>query len=312
MANTISMLLKVAELYYLERMNQNEIAKIIGVSRPSVSRMLEEARDAGIVKITIEAPFQRNNGLILKMKEIFDLKEIIVVKDLGDYKYNLDNVAKAAVEYLTSLIQENTVLGISWGYAVELMVENFPELKLPKTLAVQLNGSLGSEGPRKDGNELVYRIGQKLGGKYEFFNAPAYVDSKELQKALFRQTQIEESLKMSRKIHVAFGGIGNLEVENNTLFSAGILDNEDLATLRAEGAVGTVMGRAFDLSGREVLYKNRFPISGELDVLRNAPVSIAGVASKKRAKATLGAIRGKLINVLICDEELAEELLNLV
>ena len=57
MANDISTLLKVAEMYYLDRMNQNDIAKIIGVSRPSISRMLEEAREKQIVKITIEAPF---------------------------------------------------------------------------------------------------------------------------------------------------------------------------------------------------------------------------------------------------------------
>ena len=58
MANDISTLLKVAEMYYLDRMNQNDIAKIIGVSRPSISRMLEEAREKQIVKITIEAPFE--------------------------------------------------------------------------------------------------------------------------------------------------------------------------------------------------------------------------------------------------------------
>ena len=53
MANDISTLLKVAELYYLDKMNQNDIAKIIGVSRPSISRMLEEAREKQIVKISI-------------------------------------------------------------------------------------------------------------------------------------------------------------------------------------------------------------------------------------------------------------------
>ena len=73
MANDISTLLKVAEMYYLDRMNQNDIAKIIGVSRPSISRMLEEAREKQIVKITIEAPFERNNALMTKLKEKFDL-----------------------------------------------------------------------------------------------------------------------------------------------------------------------------------------------------------------------------------------------
>ena len=92
MANDISKLLKVAELYYLDRMNQNDIAKIIGVSRPSISRMLEEAREKQIVKISIEAPFERNNTLMMQLKEKFDLLEVIVVKGLGEYDYDLDNV----------------------------------------------------------------------------------------------------------------------------------------------------------------------------------------------------------------------------
>lgn len=148
-----------------------------------------------------------------------------------------------------------------------------------------------------------------MGGKYEFFNAPAHVDFKELQVALFRQPQIEETVKLGRKMTIGYGGIGNLTIKQNTLVSAGILDNEDLVSLRGEGAVGTMMGRAFDLVGNEVLYQNRFPVAGELDILRNTPISIGAVASKERAKAVLGAIRGRLINVLICDEELARELL---
>lgn len=311
MGSNVSLLLKVAELYYVEGLNQNEIAKVIGVSRPSISRLLEEAREEGIVKISIEAPFQRNNGLASELRKKYDLKEVIVVKDLGEYKYNMENIGKAAADYLQGIIRDNIILGISWGKAVEVLVEHFTENQFKNSLAIQLNGSLGSEGSGKDGNELVYELGQKLGGKYEFFNAPAYVDSKDLQVALFRQPQIEEIVKLGRKMTIAYGGIGNLEVEFNTLVSAGILDNEDLVTLRGEGAVGTMVGRAYDLAGNEVLYKNRFPVSGELDVLRNAPISIGAVASKERAKAVLGAIRGRLINVLICDEELAEALLTL-
>lgn len=309
MANDISTLLKAAELYYLEKMNQNDIAKVMGVSRPSISRLLEEAREKGIVKISIEAPFERNNSLMTELKELFALKDVIVIKDLGDYSYNMDNLGKASADYLCSVIHENIILGISWGKAVEKMVEYFPSIKIKDSQVIQLNGSLGSEGDVKDGNELVFRLAQKISGRHEFFNAPAFVDTKELQKALFRQPQIIENIKLGRKMNIAFGGIGNIEPAHNTLVSTGILDNEDLIVLRNEGAVGTMMGRAFDLSGNEISYKKSYPISGDLSSLSSAPISIGAVCSKERAKAALGAIRGKLINVLICDENLAGELL---
>lgn len=46
----------VARLYYEKDRTQNEIAEIYGISRPMVSKLLKEAKEEGIVKITIAAP----------------------------------------------------------------------------------------------------------------------------------------------------------------------------------------------------------------------------------------------------------------
>ena len=51
MNNHESLLVHVAQLYYQQNLNQSEISKIVGLSRPTVSRMLEEAREVGIVEI---------------------------------------------------------------------------------------------------------------------------------------------------------------------------------------------------------------------------------------------------------------------
>lgn len=199
MANDISKLLKVAELYYLDRMNQNDIAKIIGVSRPSISRMLEEAREKQIVKISIEAPFERNNTLMMQLKEKFDLLEVIVVKGLGEYDYDLDNVGKASADYISSALSDDKILGISWGATVEKMVKNFPAHDLKNVHVVQLTGSLGPNRTVMDGNELVFRLAQKLNGRHEFFNAPAFVNSRKLQEELLAQPQIDLNISLGRK-----------------------------------------------------------------------------------------------------------------
>lgn len=313
MANDMSILLKVAELYYLDRMNQNDIARIIGVSRPSISRMLEEAREKGIVKITIEAPFERNNLLMNQLKEKFDLTEIVVVKGIGDYTHDNDNIGRASADYLSNIISDSKLLGISWGVTVQHMVKHFPAMEeLKNVQVVQLTGSLGPNGTVMDGNELVFRLAQKLNARHEFFNAPAFVGSEPLQKELLQQPQIMMNLGLGRKMDIAYSGIGNIEATRNTLVSSGILDNQDLNDLIAAGAVGTMIGRAFNIEGKEIKYRNQFPISSSLDSLRSAPLSIGAACSKNRAKATLGAINGNLINVLICDEALALELLELV
>ena len=45
MNNHESLLVHVAQLYYHQNLNQSEISKIVGLSRPTVSRMLEEVRN---------------------------------------------------------------------------------------------------------------------------------------------------------------------------------------------------------------------------------------------------------------------------
>lgn len=311
MANDIAVLLKVAELYYLEGKSQNEIAKIIGLSRPSISRKLEEAREKKIVKISIETPFEKNNSLMMQIKEKYNLADVIVTKTLGDYQYDLDNIGKAAADYISSHLSNNKIIGISWGKTVEDMVKHFPEIEISNIEVVQLTGSLGPNGTVMDGNELAFRLAQKMNAKHDFFNAPAFVESHALQKALLEQPQIQLNISLGRKLDFSFSGIGNIEATRNTLVSSGILNNIDLNELIEEGAVGTMIGRAFDIDGKEIHYRNQFPISSDLDSLRISPVSIGAACSKARAQAVQGAINGKLINILICDEELGEELLKL-
>lgn len=309
--NRLQLLVKVAEMYHIEGLNQNQIASSIGISRPTISRMLEEAKEEGIVQVTVKAPFHCSNTLMMKLKKKFKLEDVIVVKDVGDYDYNIGNIGKASADFLDALIKKNEeiVLGISWGRAVEELTKTIGQYSLPKSKTVLMNGSLGSNGPRREGGELVYELSRKLGGECIFFNAPAYVDSPELQTLLLQQTQIQETLKIGKEADVFFGGIGNFYSEHNTLLSSGILDKTDLELLQGHGAVGTLMGAPFDQNGSSVQFGRKYPISMSIDDLCNIPVRIGAAVSSVRREAVLGAIRGKLVNVLICDEDLALSLL---
>ena len=49
----LKLAIKAAEMYYLENGSQLQISKKMGVSRPTVSRLLQYAKDKGLVKIQI-------------------------------------------------------------------------------------------------------------------------------------------------------------------------------------------------------------------------------------------------------------------
>ena len=61
-----SILATVANLYYNSEMTQNEIADRMYTSRSKISRMLKEARELGIVEISIKEPWERGRPIIMK------------------------------------------------------------------------------------------------------------------------------------------------------------------------------------------------------------------------------------------------------
>ena len=57
---------EVAKRYYQLEQSQQEIATALALSRPTVSRLLQHAKDRGFVKITIADPF--NDAQLLDRK----------------------------------------------------------------------------------------------------------------------------------------------------------------------------------------------------------------------------------------------------
>lgn len=65
--------IEAARLYYLSDYSQQEIAKQLDLSRPTVSRLLQYAKEKGYVQITVMDPFEDLNELSLLLKEKYDL-----------------------------------------------------------------------------------------------------------------------------------------------------------------------------------------------------------------------------------------------
>ena len=71
-------LIAVAELYYRDQLSQQEVAERLGVSRSTVSRMLQQARDEGIVQIEIRRPSSPEN-LSEALRAEIGLTRVVVV-----------------------------------------------------------------------------------------------------------------------------------------------------------------------------------------------------------------------------------------
>ncbi|MHB8808129.1 MAG: sugar-binding domain-containing protein, partial [Anaerolineaceae bacterium] len=146
-------LYEVARLYYEQNMTQEEIAKRLFISRSGISRLIKQAREEGVVEITIHTPYDRMRTLEYEFFKRFHIDEIrIVDTDKRPNPSDFDTVVKLAATYINSILNENSVMGLTWGKSIMGAIRELrPSRYLPKMHVSQMTGSIESNNPITDG-----------------------------------------------------------------------------------------------------------------------------------------------------------------
>lgn len=305
------LLVKVARLYFEDRASQQEIAERVGVSRSNVSRMLASARDRGIVEVRINDPAGRDVELEQQLREVFGLVDARVSAG-GPPSTALQRVGSLAATWLVTAVRDAETLGLSWGTTLQAVLAELQEHAPVGGLeVVPLVGGLSSVHSSATGQELVRQFAEALGAGYRYLHAPALLRSAEAADALRSEASIHGALAVARAVDVAMVGIGSVSHGSSAALLADLdLEARQLAKFLAEQPVGDICARFFDRHGRPVTaaVEDRV-IAITLGDLRRIPL-VAGVAcGAAKVHGTLGALRGGLIDVLICDAPLATRLL---
>jgi len=303
------LLIRAAELYYQQNLNQNTIAEILCASRATVSRLLEEARESGIVEIIIHSPVKKNAELSKRLRMEFKLKDAIVISNAYSYEEALKKCGEAASRFLHSVLENNMSLGITWGTPMNYLVNALEAYDYYNINVIQMVGCLGTGNPRLDGLEMAINFSKKLNGTYSNIYAPAFVESDVVHKYLLSETQISATLKKALSTDVIITGIGSIYDENSTLQLAGYLNETERQLLLSRGCVGHMLARMFDINGREMSLDNKYVISAPLESLKVPKWCIGIAAYAKKVKPVFAAIKSGYINTLVTDENLAEALL---
>ena len=310
MEDRTDLLVRASELYYEQGLNQNEIAKILSISRPTVSRLLDEAKETGVVEIIVHSPIRKDPELSFALRNTFHLKDAVVISGVYDYPKALRRCCEAASQFFNTIMENNKTVGISWGSAPQHLCEVMDKREYYNVNVVQMVGCLGTGNPNVDGIELALRLSRRLGGTYSNIYAPIYVGNEVVYSYLVSEPQIAATLEKANHVDIILTGIGSLD-ESTTLQQAGYFTDRDRMELIGRGAVGHLLARPYDAQGREVQMNGRYVIGAPLSALCNAHWSIGISAAAFKAQAVLGAIRGGYINVLVADQELARALLRL-
>jgi len=303
-------LYEVARLYYEEELTQERIASQIGLSRQKVQRLLDSAKKEGIVQIQVISPASSHREIEKKLEKYFKLtKAIVVSSSIKAESIIRKNIGRAAAAYLEDTLRDNDILGIGWGRTVYETLNYFKPTQKISITTVPLIGGIGQMAADFQVNELARKVIEKTGGIFIPFHAPALVDNEKIVRTLFSDKNVEKVAKLWEKVNIAIVGIGG-PLSNFSYIPLSYYSDADIALLKKEGQVGDILSHFLREDGKlcsPLLSKKVVGIS--LEQLKKIERVIAVAGSLRKKEAILAALKRRYIDVLVTDENVAEEIL---
>jgi len=304
-------IVEAARLYYEHNFSQLQIAQKLGISRPGVSRLLQQARDRGIVKIQIIDPSDRGTHLESQIREKFQLNRVVVVpNDDEDEKIVKERIGSAAAGILDDYVHSGMIFGISWGTTMLSVTRHVGRKRLKDLIVVQLNGGVSRADYNTHASDAARKIAEAFGAIPYLLPLPAIVDRPEVKEAVISDKNIAHTLGIAREASVAMFTIGSFGYDS-ALVKSHYFEPAEVEELLKQGAVGDICSRIIMHDG-EICSKefNARTIGISLDDIRAKEYSIAVAGGREKLPAIRAALKAKLFNVLVTDEWVANELLS--
>lgn len=299
---------EVARAYYFDGRSKVEIADDFALSRFRVAKLLDEAREHGIVSIEIRDPRSYSAPQADSLAQALGIARVKVV-DVGstDPTRTRERLGLAVMDVLRELVRPQMTIGISWSRTLDVAARYLPEL--PPCDLVQLAGALQLPG---SGAGILPRMITQLGHNsairtWPIF-APLVVGEKATARDLAKQPEIAEALARAGRLDLAVVSIGGWAAGESTVWEKVAQADRDAAS--AAGAVAEVSGRLLDIEGRPVHSPlDDRTIAVTIEQLVRAPEVIAVARGTGQVDAVRAATRSGIVTRLVIDSVLAAALL---
>ena len=309
--------LRAATLYYLDGLTQAEIANRLGVSRPTAGRLIARAKAKGLVRIEVVVPPDiRDNLHADEERELelrFGLTEAVVAGsgiDVGapGRPAAYASVGRAAAALLMRRLTPTDIMGFTWGPETVAVATALSPGVASCRAVVQLDGAMSTAAYQTGTEFILGRCADVLRAETIRLPAPLYADASTVA-SMRSDSVISRTLDAGRHADVMVFGIGAASTAG-TLFEGSYLDTRMLDELVSRGAVGEIGGRFFDGDGKPVNTElAQRAVSVPLEDIKTCHKTILISSGVAKHRATLGALRGKLARLLVCDIDCARWLL---
>jgi len=307
----LDVLIDVAERYYLKSQTQSQIARQMGISVSSVSRLLSRALREGIVRITIVRPHGRQPGLEHSLCQTYHLSEAIVAQ-VPREAYRTDawreRFATVAAPAIDARIKIGQTVGIGRGRLMAALGTALHAYATPRHMTcVQVMGEDVSQHSPNRSAELARVMAEMYGGLSYYLNAPALVDDPALAAMLQRSSGINQLQAFYERLDMMLVGVGPLR--GSALDANGLLREEHIRQLEGAGALGDICGHFFASDGRfvDAAYPGR-AIGMSIAQIRRCPQVVLVAAGDEKVPAMCALLKTGMVHVLATDERTALQL----
>jgi deoxyribonucleoside regulator len=305
----IKLIQKIARLYYMENMNQDEIAEKFNIHRVQVSRYLQKAKKLNIVEIKVNIVKEGYQDLEREIEKKFGLKECVVVQSHENPTEILRDMASSLVGIFERLLNDGDLLGVNWGFTLKGVASLMRAGKKIKIKVVPICGGIGKIDTDIHTNFIAKQIAEVFGGSSYVINSPAVVDSKRVKEILLNESSNREYFDLLKHLNCLLFSFSNIEHDASHV-RYGVIKEEEAVYLKNLGVVGDVNLDFIDKDGRHVqndVFDRviALPIS-EIKKIRNVIGIAMGNRKKEIAKALL---KGHIVNILIIDRQIADYLI---
>ncbi|MBD3108273.1 sugar-binding transcriptional regulator [Bacillus sp. AGMB 02131] len=301
----------VAKMYYELDRNQNDIAKALDISRPTVSKLLKHAKEKNFVSIIIHDPRDQTANLEAAIRKKYKLDTVRIAFAPVDEEQEIKKyLGKTTAEYLNEIIKDGDMIGVTWGSTLYEVAKALQPKDVKGIEVIQLKGGMSYSHNETHDNDIMRRFTDAYKAFGQFIPLPVIFDSIELKNLIAQDRHIAHVLQQMNRANIALYTIGSVS-EDSLLYKMNYITEDEFKQLQ-EQAVGEICSRFFGSDGRicnEQLNTRTFGI--ELEDLKNKEKAVLIAGGKSKVNAIDTALSHKFANTLITDRFTANKLMKL-
>jgi DNA-binding transcriptional regulator LsrR (DeoR family) len=301
---------RAAWLYFLGNNTQAQIAKKLGLTRLRVNRLLAQAREQGLVQINIAGRLANCITLEQSLMQCFGLKDAVVVPSAGDTGQLRSVIASAAGQHLARHLHDGMSVGVGWGQTLRQSLMSVPRKTFRNLSVVSLIGGL-TQSSAVNPHETASHLADIIGAQCYYFAGPAYTDSAASRDVLMNQPMLRDVFERGRAVDLAFFSVGEL-AQASSMATLNLITREEIASLKAAGAVGDVCSHWMNVDGELVDHTlNSRAVGLPPSHLKQVANSVLVSGGNLKVEAMHGALVAGYANQVITDENTATQLIAL-